>query len=161
MKSKHSREQLTNQVPIPRSPPRLAELQSERRDATSSNLVFPETISSRMALSWVTALSLLVAEMRRPSGSLHEDFRRDPSCFMSMCDALTCSLDDISAGLCGGGDQVERERAREIVGVEWKVWLSGLWDYLKVSRANEAISYLWLIYPILEISYILFTYFTI
>lgn len=105
MKSNYSSEHLREIKPVPRSPPRLAELQSERREATSSNLVFPATISSRMALSSATALSLLVAEMRRPSGSLHEDFRRDPSCFISMCDARTCSLDDISSRLCGGEDR--------------------------------------------------------
>ena len=33
--------------------------------------------------------------MTRPSGSFHEALRREPSCFMSMCEALTCSDDDI------------------------------------------------------------------
>lgn len=74
---------------VPRSPPRLAELQSEKREATSSNLDLPEMMSSRKDLSWETAASLVVFEMMRPSGSFHDDLRLDPSCLMSMCDALT------------------------------------------------------------------------
>lgn len=73
----------------PRSPPRLAELQSEMREAMSSNLDLPETISSRSTVSWETALSRVVFLIIRPSGSFHEAGRRDPWCFMSMCDALT------------------------------------------------------------------------
>ena len=73
----------------PRSPPRLAELQSDKRVARSSNLALPETMSSRMDLSWDTALSLVVFMITRPSGSFHEAFLREPWCLISMCDALT------------------------------------------------------------------------
>lgn len=73
----------------PRSPPRLAELQSDKRVAMSSNLALPETMSSRMDLSWDTALSLVVFMITRPSGSFHEAFLREPWCLISMCDALT------------------------------------------------------------------------
>lgn len=80
---------------LPRSPPRLAELQSERREATSSNLALPETMSSRMAWSWETALSLVVLLMTLPSGSFHEAFLREPWCLIKMWDALTWLADDI------------------------------------------------------------------
>lgn len=79
----------------PRSPPRFAELQSEWRAARSSNLALPETMSSRKAVSWETALSRVVLMMTRPSGSFHEAFLRDPWCFIRMCDARTWLPDDI------------------------------------------------------------------
>jgi len=78
----------------PRSPPRLAELQSEYRAAMSSNLALPEVISSRRDLSWETALSLVVLLMMRPSGSFHEAFRREPWCLISICEALTLPDED-------------------------------------------------------------------
>lgn len=79
----------------PRSPPRLAELQSETRVATSSKLALPETISSRIDLSCSTAASLVVVIIILPSGSFHDAFLRDPWCLIKMCDALTWSLDAI------------------------------------------------------------------
>nr|ACN29072.1 unknown [Zea mays]ACR36669.1 unknown [Zea mays] len=68
----------------PRSPPRLAELQSEFSAATSSNSRSPETIWSRSARARSAASSRVVAEMATPSGSRHEALRREPSCLIRM-----------------------------------------------------------------------------
>lgn len=76
-------------VCIPKSPPFLADLQSEYRAARSSNLALPLTISSLNALSWATAASLVVALILRPSGSCHEEGLLDPSCLISKWEALT------------------------------------------------------------------------
>ena len=45
-------------------------------------------MSSRRALSWETAASLVVLLIMRPSGSFHDAFLLEPSCFISMCEAL-------------------------------------------------------------------------
>lgn len=79
---------------VPRSPPRLAELQSELTEARSAKWARPETISSRKDWRRAAATSRVVEEITRPSGSFHDALRLEPSCFIKMCEALTSSILD-------------------------------------------------------------------
>jgi hypothetical protein len=76
---------------VPRSPPRLAEEQSEWRAARSAKAARPERIWLRRSRRRAAAAARVVAEMTRPSGSFQEALRREPSCLMRMCDARTVS----------------------------------------------------------------------
>lgn len=52
--------------------------------------------------------------MRRPSGSFQEDFRRDPSCLINMCDALTW-LEDIFQFPQPDSPKIEERKEAEVV----------------------------------------------
>ncbi len=75
----------------PRSPPRLAELQSECTAAKSASCALPLSTSALNAFNLATASFREVRRISFPSGSFQDAGLLEPSCFTNKCEALTFS----------------------------------------------------------------------